>query len=339
MCSYSPSYNHSHPTRIHMKIKLTLKSIALEKLNRVLNPNFETKFIWILLVTGISLIGYQRAIQLASGIEVISSEWHVKLSLSSGTDTFFVFIGFILVLISCWLFYLKHHHHNTNESISYKNLRKAASAIRPLLDENRRIFMTFGPNSGSGNTEELHDDMTLWEELKRTKIVTNNEKINNILDSVSEFDRSEQVIVFDIKSHIEAFRKHCENPSFDYSKNQFPQSFADLIFSYCSKKHNNVERYTCWLRNETLTERSRINNILLFGSALYGEEKIDVDIIIKTNDSTIDKIKSFSTYVTELKNKFKRDFSLTLHITVFSELEVKSYNEFMKKIHSTKEVI
>lgn len=74
-----------------MSTTLTLKSIALEKLNRILNPNFETKFIWALLVAGLSLLGYQRVIQLGSSIEILSPEWYVKLSLSSGTDTFLYF--------------------------------------------------------------------------------------------------------------------------------------------------------------------------------------------------------------------------------------------------------
>ncbi|EMF7366339.1 hypothetical protein ABMY33_21435 [Vibrio vulnificus] len=322
-----------------MSTTLTLKSIALEKLNRILNPNFETKFIWALLVAGLSLLGYQRVIQLGSSIEVLSPEWYVKLSLSSGADTFFVILGFIFVLISCGLFYLKYYHRDLDKVVTYKSLRKAASAIRPLLDENRRIFMTFGPNSGSGSTGDLRHDMSLWEELKKTQIVPNNDKIRNILDSVSEFSQSEQVTVSDIKSHIEAFKKHCEDPEFDYSNNQFPQSFADLIFSYCAKKHNNVDKYSYWLRNETLAEKARIENILIFGSALYGEEKIDVDIVIKTNDSSIEQVRSFSAYITELKNRFKGKFGLTLHATVFSELEVKSYEEFMLKIHSTKKVL
>ncbi|MFG6244979.1 hypothetical protein [Vibrio diabolicus] len=72
---------------------------------------------------------------------------------------------------------------------------------------------------------------------------------------------------------------------------------------------------------------------------MYGEEKIDVDIVIKTNDSSIEQVRSFSAYITELKNRFKGKFGLTLHATVFSELEVKSYEEFMLKIHSTKKVL
>ncbi|MGF1839636.1 hypothetical protein [Vibrio atlanticus] len=322
-----------------MSTTLTLKSIVLEKLNRTLNPNFETKFIWILLVTGIGLLGYQRVIQLGSSVEVLSSEWYVKLSLSSGTDTFFVVIGFIFVLISCWLFYLKYYYSKVDKVITYKNLKKAASAIRPLLDENRRLFMTFGPNSDSGNTEELRHDMALWEELKKTQIVPNNDKIRIILDAISEFSQSEQSTISDIKSHIEAFKKHCEDPEFDYSNHQFPEAFADLIFSYCSKKHNNFDKYSYWLRNEILDEKSRIEDILLYGSALYGEEKIDVDVIIKTNDTSIEQIKSFSTKVTQLKTRFKGKFGLKLHVKVFSELEVKSYDEFAQRIHTTKKVL
>ncbi len=43
-----------------MSEKLTIKKIGLEKLNRILNPNLETKFISTLLVSGIVLLSYQR---------------------------------------------------------------------------------------------------------------------------------------------------------------------------------------------------------------------------------------------------------------------------------------
>ncbi|GGB55129.1 hypothetical protein GCM10011502_30100 [Oceanisphaera marina] len=77
-----------------MSQELTLKGIALEKLNRILNPNFDSKFIWALLSGGVLLAGYQRIIQLCSSIEVVSGDTYVKLSLSSGTDAVFIFISF-----------------------------------------------------------------------------------------------------------------------------------------------------------------------------------------------------------------------------------------------------
>ena len=322
-----------------MSNKLTLKEIALDKLNRTLNPNFETKFIWTLLVSGIALLGYQRVLQMASSIEVLSHDIYVKLSLSSGTDTLFVLIGCFMVLTSCYLFYLKYQSSNKSKVVTYKSLKKAAKSIRPLLDESRRVFMTFGPNSDVGNSAELRYDIEVWEELKREQIVPNNDKIRSILESVAAFDKSEQVTVLEMKSHIEAFKKHCEVPEFDYSDHQFPIAFADLIFSYCSNGKNNIEEYKSWFRNEVDLESARLENVFLYGSALFGEEKSDVDIIIKTTDTSIELVRGFSEESNHLMAQFLERFGLKLHLKVFSELEVKSYEQFMQKIHSTEKVL
>ncbi|KHM46339.1 hypothetical protein PL71_12305 [Pseudoalteromonas distincta] len=111
---------------------MTLKEIVLEKLNRILNPNFEKKFIGTLLVSGIALISYQRVIQFASSIEIISRNIYVKLSLSSGVDILFVIIGCLMVFASCYLFYIRSNERNERRT-NYRSLKKAAPSLIKCL--------------------------------------------------------------------------------------------------------------------------------------------------------------------------------------------------------------
>lgn len=87
-----------------MSHDLTFKGVLLEKLNRVLNPNFDTKFIWALLSGGVLFVGYQRVIELCSSLEVLSGNTYVKLSLSTGTDTVFIIIGGMMICSSIFIF-------------------------------------------------------------------------------------------------------------------------------------------------------------------------------------------------------------------------------------------
>lgn len=322
-----------------MSQELTLKGIALEKLNRILNPNFDSKFIWALLSGGVLLAGYQRIIQLCSSLEVFSGGTYVKLSLSSGTDTIFVVIGSVMIFSSIIIFIVRMINGQHGAVKKYKSLQHAAKDIRPLMDDNRRVFTAFGPNSESGNVDDLRQDYEVWEQLKRDQIIPNNDEILSILNRVKVLTQNEASIVSKMKSHIAAFKKHCSSPNFSYSKDQFPLSFADLIFEYSKSSDNNMEEYSEWLKKSLSQYSDKIESVYIFGSALYGQEKTDVDGIIKNNLVNIEEIRAFAEISKELKNAFERDFSLSLHLKVFSEREVKSFGRFLEKIYKSKKVI
>lgn len=322
-----------------MNNELTLRGIGLEKLNRILNPNFETKFISTLLFSGIALLGYQRLLQLASSLEVLSGETYVKLSLNFGTDTIFIVIGSAMIITSCVLYCIRHSKTKSGALKCYKSLADASNDIRPLMDDNRRIFMTFGPNSESGNTGDLRHDFEVWQELKIEQIVPNNEEILSLLNRVEAFKKNEEVIVTDMKSHIQAFKTHCENPDFDYSDNLFPIAFSDLIFGYCAQGSNNVEAYKEWFEVELNEITCKLDAVYVYGSALYGQETIDLDVIIKTADTEIEDIQNSALVFKELKEHFRIKFNLKLHLKVYSELEALAYKDFMSKIAAAERII
>lgn len=324
-----------------MNQRLNLKEILLEKLNRVLNPNFEAKFIGTVLAAGIALLGYQRLLQLASSLELFTKEVHVKLSLSSGTDTIFVLVGALMISTSCFLFWTKYSTTNkTKKSKNYKNLSSASKDLRPILEENRRIFNTFGPNSDAGSTGELRHDYNVWNRLKSEQIVPNNIKILDILNNTETYKADEISHIEKMKSHIQAFEDHCKNPKFDYSNNQFPIGFSDLIMEYCAnKKTVNFNKYSEWISQEVGTLDLNTEEIYIFGSALYGQEKTDVDMIIKTLDKNITEIKNSITLIETLKERFRQQFGLDLHLKVFSDLESASSDNFMKKLSNLKRIL
>jgi len=118
-----------------MSNKLTIKSIFLEKLNRLLNPNFDTKFIWLLLISGIALVGYQRIIQLGSNLEIIKEDLYIKFSLNSGVDSVSIAIGAFMIVSSVVLFiFIKLNNRKTSPTTKLleKLLRDNANVV---LDE------------------------------------------------------------------------------------------------------------------------------------------------------------------------------------------------------------
>lgn len=322
-----------------MSNDLTIKGILLEKLNRFLNPNFDTKFLWLLLTSGIALVGYQRVIQLGSSLEIIKEDLYIKLSLNSGVDSIFIVIGSFMIVSSVALFTLKQLSNKTSPSKTYKTLSKAAPDIRPLMDDNRRIFTSFGPNTSAGNTGELRHDYEVWEQLKLDQIVPNNDSILSILNRVKKLDKREGLVVSAMKSHVQAFKKHCEDPNFDYSQNQFPIAFSDLILSYCSPGKNNLEKYKAWIVEKSKINKANIEAAYIFGSALYGAETTDVDLLIKTTATKVEDIKVDADFYEEFKEMFYLELGMKLHLKVYSELEKHSYDAFKAKLAKTERII
>jgi len=322
-----------------MSNDFTLKGILLEKLNRFLNPNFDTKFILLLLTSGVAFVGYQRVIQLGSNLEILKKDMYIKLSLNSGIDGIFIVIGAFMIVSSVVLFTLKQLSNKTNSSKKYKTLSKAARDIRPLMDDNRRIFTAFGPNTSAGSTDILRHDYEVWEQLKHDQIVPNNDIILSILNRVKKLDKREELVVSAMKSHIQAFKKHCEDSGFDYSQNQFPTSFSDLILSYCSSGKNNLEKYKTWIVEKSKIKKANIEAAYIFGSALYGAESTDLDLLIKTKATKVEDIKNDADFYDKFKERFYRELGLKLHLKVYSELEKGSYDTFKTKLSKTERII
>lgn len=316
-------------------IRNRLAIILLKKLDRILNPKFENKFIYALFTTGSALLLYQRCIQLVAKVEIITESWKAKLSLSSSVDITFTIIGSLLILISVYVFIALRPKTNSKPQ-TYRNLKKAAAPILKLMNDNKRVFENFGPNSGAGTVGPYRNYLEVWEEQKTTRIIPNNRKIEKILTHIKELSETESIEISKMLNHIAAFEKHCEEPTFDYSETQFPQSFSHLITQYRPPRKQvhkpRTIKHIEWIDNKLSSSDIEFGARILFGSSLVTNEGNDVDVLIRTKTNQREDIQNQAKFWMELKSDFRKAFSKNLHLTVFSELESDHFDKFLNKI-------
>jgi hypothetical protein len=119
------------------------------------------------------------------------------------------------------------------ECKSFDSYLKFCQSLVPILDENKYIFRTFGPNSGANDIGILRTDMTLWHESRSEIIVPNNNVIDCLINANVNLIPLESRKVFEkLQSHIYAFKKHVQNPEFDYGTYQFPQEIEKIVRNY-----------------------------------------------------------------------------------------------------------
>lgn len=132
--------------------------------------------------------------------------------------------------------------------------------------------------------------------------------------------------------HIEAFREHIINATFDYSEHQFPQEFQTIITttSYeTSKQNRKLQQKTTWLMQNLKIDD--IVNWYIFGSVLFNPVKandIDLIILLKGNiadqNGTIKKIE-------QVRQRFRQKFKKELHTTIFDDKTLNDYQTFTSK--------
>lgn len=214
---------------------------------------------------------------------------------------------------------------------------KLCLKIRPLLDENSRIFLDFGPNSDANSVDPVRWDLTLWENSKREIIVPNNRKTAALIkEHYSSIPHEYRNIFNSMLSHIYAFEKHCETPAFDYSEHQFPKAFKQIITNTCletSKNNPALLAIEAWLVEKLKSGELEVLEGFIFGSALRGAEyPDDFDIIVLLAASTYSDIKSNALKIEKVKRQFRKTYDRYLHVTAFSKLEIANYNEFVSKL-------
>ena len=318
--------------------ELTLKGIALKKLDRVINPHFPTKFIWSLFTLGALLSLKKVLFQWLVSFQLLTQSFYLSITLSDDAEAVVFWCGIVLITVSIFFFY--RIHVNNNEIKSYISLKAAAGDIRKYLEENRRVFKECGPNSGKTQFGELHQDMGVWELSKKEIIVPNNQAIYELIKAVKNITPAQKTAVDKMLLHIEHFKAHVEDPTIDYTKHQFPQEFSDLIYSFgkpSKKREKLIEEVSKWLQKEFTN--LNVVSAKLFGSALYSDNINDFDLVVQTNDSNIEAIKENAEAWKCLESKFHEKFSLRLHLQVFSKLEESSHTEFVAKLTVKRDIL
>jgi hypothetical protein len=102
--------------------------------------------------------------------------------------------------------------------------------LKPLFDDNGRIFRDFGPNSGADSAGPVRYDLTAWHELRASKVVPNNARIRDLIKANYNIVAAEHRRLFDsVLSHIDAFEAHVANPNVDYRDHQFPKEIVNVV--------------------------------------------------------------------------------------------------------------
>ena len=116
---------------------------------------------------------------------------------------------------------------------AYQTFASLCQAIWPLMEENRRIFEDFGPNSGSASGDSDGRvgrwDLRLWKQ-QRAAIGRNNESIEALLRSSFDLIPEEHAELFRRwLSHMDAFALHLRDDCVDYRGHQFPAEVVEIV--------------------------------------------------------------------------------------------------------------
>ena len=101
-----------------MRFKDRFSDIILRKLDNILNPKFENKYIFSLFFLGASSINYQNILSLLVQFEIITEKISLNLKLSESNNEIVVYIGVFFVVLSTILFVRERFIHKADDSVA-----------------------------------------------------------------------------------------------------------------------------------------------------------------------------------------------------------------------------
>lgn len=119
-------------------------------------------------------------------------------------------------------------------SLGRSRFRNLCRSIKPIMDENYRIFFRFGPNSsrGDGLPKTVRFQLGVWYQVRR-KIVDNNTRIRALITSnLSAVPLEYRPTFSRWLNHIDAFHAHVLDAAADYREHQFPQEASEIVTRY-----------------------------------------------------------------------------------------------------------
>ena len=213
----------------------------------------------------------------------------------------------------------------------FKSFGELCQEIIPILNDNKYVFETTGPNSNIENVEPLRTDLKIWNKLKNEVIAPNNLAIKKLIESNQNLIPNKYENVFKaMVLHIDAFDEHLRNPEFDYSNFQFPKEFSKIILDASFEEAKNDK--SLLKKKNWLAKRIAKTNTLdwfIFGSTVYTPEKandFDIAMLVEQNSIQIDS--KLSKEIDALKFDYKIKFKQGLHLTIFNKSEKSDYETF-----------
>jgi hypothetical protein len=147
-------------------------------------------------------------------------------------------IASILFMVVRWAASLKRtpaaSEFHAQRSIGRSRFQNLCRLVKPLMDENYRIFSEFGPNSGRGDgiPKIVRNELGVWYQARET-IVANNMRIRALIATNLPVIPTRYAVVFENwLNHIDAFCAHVSDASVDYRRHQFPEEASEIVKRY-----------------------------------------------------------------------------------------------------------
>jgi hypothetical protein len=306
---------------------------------KFVNPRYYNWITKTLIVAGIALISKPLWREILN--ELLNK---IGLKISNEYDPILGLIIIILALAYNLISqYITTKEISQRDTIPQKEISKCKTfgsfyelcqSLIPLMDDNKYIFKTFGPNSSASEIEPLRSDLTLWNQSRIEYIIPNNEIISCIIIKNKSLIPVLYIELFErLKAHLYSFKKHVENPNFDYTSYQFPSEIEFVIKNNCYNMTTNSEKFkrvSNWLNNKLLY--NEIHEKIIIGSFLFSTESSnDLDILIHLNTSNKEALSQLHNKLKDVEYSFKLKFKKNLHLTIFTSHEASAYNEFLNR--------
>jgi hypothetical protein len=209
--------------------------------------------------------------------------------------------------------------------LTVADFRSLCGRLRPLVDENRRTFRSFGPQSDR-DARFVRWDLGLWERAREEVVVPNNDIIASLIEAnwsvVPEVHRD---ALGRWKEHIFAFRLHCKEPWREYSGQLYPLE-VDEIVEHESRRASEDEELSAVIEGLTavLARADGVREAYLFGSSLYaGKPPADLDLLLVVDDESDSSIAGL------VRPAIADALSVGAHLTCISKSNRTAIDEFI----------
>jgi hypothetical protein len=322
---------------MHDKLSRLL-DIGLTWLERILTPRVESTIIRSLF--GLAAICFSGGLFFSFRINgtIALENGNITFSLSDNPALFSNILGLFFVFLAIAFYFITKIKKNNK---AYKTLKKASPYLRNILNENRRVFLAFGPNAFPGNIIEIRTNMGLWFKQRESVILPNNDNILEIISNIKSYNNVyEKALCDKMKTHINAFKQQVESPSQYPTKFFFPKEFSHLIDTYCAtnkprKLKAQIRKYKGWLLEKFRSKNLNFDEVLIYGSLLTGITISDVDLLLKHSLTQHADIRDIALKLIDISTEFENTYKQSLHIMCFSGLEQESYTSYKGRCGNT----
>ncbi|MDD2449565.1 MAG: HNH endonuclease signature motif containing protein [Sulfurimonas sp.] len=120
---------------------------------------------------------------------------------------------------------------NAGKTVQFSSFDELRLSVDRLLTSNKMVFDSVGPSSSIANTNPNSNAYLIWELRRVDKILPNNRKILNLIDSNEHLIENVSIIklVEEFRLHVESYEKHVFHRLDSYPL--FPKKFEEVFLN------------------------------------------------------------------------------------------------------------